>query len=147
MGKYNLQYSGQEIDDILGIAKTFVSGMILMWSGSIDNIPEGWVLCDGSNDTPDLRNRFIVGAGGEYAVNDIGGSNSVTLTTSQIPSHTHTAKYSTDTTKSGDSSSGTFITTISQTSGSRSFTTETAGGGTAHENRPPYYSLAYIMKI
>lgn len=40
----------------------FYTGMIMMWSGSIATIPEGWYLCNGSNGTPDLRNKFIVGA-------------------------------------------------------------------------------------
>lgn len=66
------------------------SGLIAMWSGASDNIPIGWLLCDGNNNTPDLRNRFIVGAGSTYSVGNTGGSDSVTLTTAQIPSHTHT---------------------------------------------------------
>ena len=64
-------------------------GAIIMWSGSINDIPVGWALCDGSNGTPDLRDRFIVGAGGSYNVGNTGGANSVTLDTSQIPSHSH----------------------------------------------------------
>jgi microcystin-dependent protein len=64
--------------------------MITMWSGSIASIPAGWLLCDGTSSTPDLRDRFIVGAGSTYAVNATGGANTVTLTTDQIPSHTHT---------------------------------------------------------
>ena len=60
-----------------------------MWSGASDAIPSGWLLCNGENNTPDLRNRFIVGAGSSYSVGNTGGSDSVTLTTEQIPSHTH----------------------------------------------------------
>lgn len=67
-----------------------MKGVIVMWSGSADNIPEGWALCDGTNGTPDLRDRFIVGAGGEYAVGDTGGAKEVTLTTEQMPKHSHT---------------------------------------------------------
>lgn len=52
----------------------------MFWSGSTEDIPEGWVLCDGNNGTPDLRNRFVVGAGGDYAVGDTGGRASETLT-------------------------------------------------------------------
>jgi microcystin-dependent protein len=71
---------------------TIPSGVILMWSGSVATIPAGWVLCDGNNSTPDLRNRFIVGSGtgSSYAVGATGGSDSVTLSTTQIPGHTHT---------------------------------------------------------
>lgn len=65
------------------------SGIIAMWSGASDNIPTGWLLCDGTNNTPDLRNRFIVGAGSSYSIGNTGGSDSVTLTTEQLPSHTH----------------------------------------------------------
>jgi microcystin-dependent protein len=67
------------------------AGVITMWSGAIATIPSGWVLCNGSNGTPDLRDRFIVGAGGGgYSVGDNGGSSSTTLTTTELPSHTHT---------------------------------------------------------
>jgi len=50
------------------------SGLILIWSGAIANIPSGFVLCDGNNGTPNLQNRFVVGAGDTYAVNDTGGN-------------------------------------------------------------------------
>lgn len=65
------------------------AGVICMWSGSSAEIPAGWVLCDGSNNTPDLRGRFVVGAGGAYDVGDTGGADSVALTTAQMPSHSH----------------------------------------------------------
>lgn len=64
----------------------FPVGGIIMWSGSIAAIPSGWALCNGTSGTPDLRDRFIVGAGSTYAVNATGGSANATL-----PSHTHTA--------------------------------------------------------
>lgn len=145
-------------------------GGIIMWSGSIDSIPPGWALCDGRNGTPDLRDRFIVGAGGAYNVGNTGGSNTVTLNINQIPSHNHGAgTLVTNTTGShnhrfagptghrmvGDgeaipvnmgievrdtSSDGDHNHTISGN-------TASAGGGQPHENRPPYYALAYIMKL
>lgn len=75
-------------------------GMIIIWSGSISNIPTGWALCDGSvqngQQTPDLRDRFVVGAsigtgnvGETYSVDDTGGNDLITLTTNQMPSHAH----------------------------------------------------------
>jgi hypothetical protein len=64
----------------------FVAGMIMLWSGSSATIPSGWLLCDGSNSTPDLRNRFVVGATSTYAVNATGGSADAI-----VVSHTHTA--------------------------------------------------------
>lgn len=67
----------------------FPSGGIVMWNGSTTNIPSGWALCDGTNGTPDLRDRFIVGAGRNYSPNNIGGADSVALSESQMPSHSH----------------------------------------------------------
>jgi len=60
-----------------------------MWSGSQINIPSGWVMCDGTNNTPDLRDRFIVGAGSTYNLHDTGGQASVTLDVNELPSHSH----------------------------------------------------------
>ena len=65
------------------------TGVITMWYGSIASIPSGWFLCDGANSTPDLRNRFIVGAGSTYGVAATGGSANATLV-----SHNHTASSS-----------------------------------------------------
>jgi len=159
------------------------SGCIMMWSGSIGSVPSGFQVCDGTNGTPDLRDRFIVGAGGNYSVNATGGANSVTLTTSQIPSHNHSTNSAGDHTHSGTASSagahihsittvfstgstaGVFVQTGSTgTSDTRSAGAHThtlsinsggahthsitnTGGGQSHENRPPYYALAYIMKL
>lgn len=64
----------------------FPTGGIIMWSGSVASIPSGWALCDGTNGTPNLQNRFVVGAGDTYSVDDTGGSADAI-----IPSHTHTA--------------------------------------------------------
>ena len=73
-------------------------GSIIMWSGSIKSIPKGWRLCDGTRNTPDLRNRFIIGAGSSYNVNSKGGNKSHShninvhghsLTIDEIPSHQH----------------------------------------------------------
>lgn len=143
------------------------SGVILLWSGSTGSIPAGWVLCDGTNSTPDLRDRFVVGAGSTYAVGATGGADSVTLTTSQIPSHNHTATSTSSVsdpghshTFAGSTASGgegradrdgsrTTKTTNAATTGisvSTSTSIGNTGGGGSHENRPPYYALAYIMK-
>ena len=139
------------------------SGVILLWSGSTSNIPTGWVLCDGQNSTPDLRDRFVVGAGSTYAVDATGGAASVTLTSDQIPAHNHSATStvtdpghahsyagSRPSGGTGDSSrqaEPTGKTTGSATTGiSVSTVIGNTGGGQSHENRPPYYALAYIMK-
>jgi len=65
------------------------AGIIGIWSGSVASIPSGWVICNGSNGTPDLRNLFVVGAGDTYAVGATGGSNTVTLAETNLPGHTH----------------------------------------------------------
>ena len=64
-------------------------GTILPWYGKVDEIPDGFYLCDGKNGTPDLRNRFLVGAGDTYKLRDIGGEDQVTLTGTQIGNHYH----------------------------------------------------------
>jgi len=126
------------------------SGVIMLWSGQIADIPNGWYLCDGNNGTPDLRNKFIVGAGNSYSVGDTGGEDSHTLTTSELPAHNHgfaktlaergDTYYSGSEVGSGYASRGLMHTNAPLTS------TQSEGGGAAHENRPPYYALAYIMK-
>jgi hypothetical protein len=70
-------------------ASQFSTGMIVMFTGSSGSVPIGWVICDGSNGTPDLRDRFIVGAGASYAVGSNGGTNSATLTADNLPAHQH----------------------------------------------------------
>ena len=74
-----------------GVTNAFIPyGIILAWSGSIASIPTGWSICNGSNGTPDLRDYFVIGGGSTYTPpNATGGSTSVTLTSSNIPSHTH----------------------------------------------------------
>jgi len=64
-------------------------GIIVMWSGLITNIPTGWVLCDGANGTPDLSDRFVMGTTSDSEIGDIGGSNSISLSVSQLPPHSH----------------------------------------------------------
>jgi microcystin-dependent protein len=81
--------------DVSGVTNAFVPrGIIVMWSGSNDNIPSGWVLCNGINGTPDLMNRFIIGSGSTYTTTDTGGDSSVTLTTSNLPAHSHSGSTS-----------------------------------------------------
>lgn len=144
------------------------AGCILMWSGAVGAIPAGWRLCDGTGGTPDLRGRFIVGAGGAYAVGANGGAETVTLTVDQMPGHSHFVNLNTN--ASGDhqhSGGGGLAGVFSQNAGgdqnahlistSTGFggnhshnvqgDTETRGAGQSHENRPPYYALCYIMKL
>lgn len=64
-------------------------GMIMLWHGSVASIPAGWALCNGSNGTIDLRDRFVVGAGNAYAPAATGGAGTVTLAAANMPSHNH----------------------------------------------------------
>jgi len=148
-------------DDSTNIATTaFVrdilpTGVIVMWSGSIASIPSGWLLCNGTSGTPDLRDRFVVGAGSTYAVAATGGSANAV-----IVSHTHTATvtdpghfhvYDKASSKvSYDPGAETFnshtpTNTSTNTTGI-SVTNSTTGVSGTNANLPPYYALAYIMK-
>lgn len=135
-----------------------------MWSGAIGSVPSGWSLCNGANGTPDLRNRFIVGAGSTYAVGLTGGADTVTLTVTQMPEHNHTGSTSSNgahthtvTTNAGTSQQNEggdagggrqgLITSTTSSNGAHTHTISNQGGNEAHENRPPYYALAYIMKL
>jgi hypothetical protein len=155
------------------VAGAIPSGGIIIWSGSAAAIPTGWVLCNGSNSTPDLRDKFVVGAGSSYAVGATGGSANAI-----VVSHNHTATSTSTVTDPGHqhgefisslamvSASGTGssvsggvvsasgatnnqVLTASQTTGVTVATTTTvASNGTSgtNANLPPYYALCYIMK-
>ena len=76
--------------------EAFVTGMIILWYGNTGNIPTGFVLCDGNNGTPDLRGKFVAGAGNsDYTPGSTGGNDSITLSESQLPSHNHSLSAST----------------------------------------------------
>jgi hypothetical protein len=164
----------QTYDNLYGIIGTAPTpptptpaGVIVLWSGSIGSIPSGWVLCNGSNGTPDLRNRFIVGAGSTYAVDATGGSADAI-----VVSHTHTATSTSTVTDAGhfhsftrntsngtssnvalgngdgNGSSATQNTDTKTTGITVATTTTNASAGTSGTgaNLPPYYALCYIMK-
>jgi len=139
-------------------ASSVPSGVIVMWSGTVANIPNGWVLCNGSNSTPDLRNRFVVGAGDTYAVDATGGSaDAVVVSHTHTDSgHTHSANgWSAATTSSvfdgtidGSYNAGgsdrNYVQNPVTASASANISTEGESG--TNKNLPPYYALAYIMK-
>lgn len=130
-------------------------GAIIMWSGN--TIPNRWHLCDGTNGTPDLRNRFIVGAGDEYSIGNTGGEKEHTLITAELPVHNHTIEWDISVATSSPVTRKTLHIDRDPLKGSsigartwpdyNTFDTNNTGNGQAHENRPPYYALAYIMKI
>ena len=127
---------------------SFVSGMIILWSGAADAIPTGFTLCDGQNNTPDLRGRFVVGfhdSNGDYDVDDTGGAETVTLSIAQMPNHKHTTTFDG---KKYFPGGGSTSVSFGGAGGypADTFSMDNTGGGGAHENRPPYYALCYIMK-
>lgn len=117
-------------------------GAIIIWSGAIDKIPSGWVLCDGANGTPNLTDRFVLGAGNSYAVGISSGEVTHTLTVEEMPSHNHTTQWCDF---DGGSGSG-LKDPVNPTTGNYNIPTSYVGGGAAHNNMPPYYTLCYIMK-
>jgi microcystin-dependent protein len=133
----------------------FVSGMIMLWSGSVATIPSGWLLCDGSNSTPDLRSRFVVGAGSTYAVGATGGSADAIVVshTHSItdPGHNHSVVIQSESTDDIDYtntgvpylSNRSTTTTGTRTTG---ITVNSTGSSGTNANLPPYYALCYIMK-
>lgn len=124
------------------VQATIIKGMILMWSGQIDQIPRGWAICNGQNGTPNLTDKFIVGAGNSYQVEATGGAATVTLTIEQMPAHSH--KYSTSFNHSHQSGRATDCV---RWDGMGLHDTSNNGGNQPHENRPPYHALAFIMKL
>tara|TARA_R100000406_G_scaffold87333_1_gene71946 strand:+ start:52 stop:972 length:921 start_codon:yes stop_codon:yes gene_type:complete len=125
--------------------ESFVTGMIILWSGAANAIPTGFVLCDGNNNTPNLSGRFVVGydaSNNDYDVNDTGGSESVTLSVDQIPAHTHTYIDQYVAINNGYRP----WPASNNDCGQRNVNSGSTGGGQSHENRPPYYALCYIMK-
>lgn len=140
------------------------AGVILMWSGTINNIPTGWVICDGNNNTPDLRGRFIAGYDSRdpefNSIGKIGGESKHTLTSLEMPTHSHGMDNSGEhrheyllgegnvgsaARNSGTEAFANYNRTTA--SGNHRHTIHNTGGGMEHENLPPYYSLAFIMKL
>jgi hypothetical protein len=162
----SLDNTGLTINGNLTISGTFAnaipSGGIIMWSGG--SVPSGWVLCNGDNSTPDLRNRFIVGAGSGYTGGDTGGTKDAV-----VVSHTHgitesAHKHLTGVGgesglnnaygDNGSQGSGWRIANSNASSGldtytsavSTGITINTTGEAGTNKNLPPYYALAFIMK-
>jgi hypothetical protein len=144
------------------------SGAILMWSGTIATVPSGWYLCDGTNGTPNLTNRFIIGADaddGGVAKTSVTGSATLSGGSKDaiVVEHNHTAtssvtdpghKHKTHAAGAGFNGGG-----YSQASPSLTVDTSTvttgitvattianAGSSGTNANLPPYYALAFIMK-
>jgi hypothetical protein len=157
----------QTYDNLYGIigatppaATPIPTGAIFLWSGSIGSIPAGYVLCNGLNATPDLRDRFIVGAGNSYAVNATGGSadavvvaHTHTGTTAANGSHQHGLVPLYRPAGDSDRGAGSSIFSIDELGltdfaglHDHTFTTNSTGSSGTNANLPPYYALCYIMK-
>ena len=148
----------------------FVAGMIMMWSGTIATIPSGWYLCNGSNSTPDLRDKFIIGASA-----DSGGAAKTNVTASYtqtggtkdaiVVSHTHTAtstvtdpghfhsyEQPSNTFQQGSLGGSGLTNKFTGSTGSKTTgitvatTNSTEGVSATNANLVPYFALAYIMK-
>lgn len=151
---------------------TLPPGIIIMWSGSLSSLPSTWSLCDGDNETPDLRDRFILGASGSSDIGDTGGEEEVKLKGDELPGtvspgstnsageHSHSGNTSTSGAHNhddpGTSTDGSHSHSYDTSSnGSHTHDLEQGGSGpnlvwvddagTGHNNMPPYYKLAFIM--
>jgi microcystin-dependent protein len=135
-----------------------------MWSGTIGNIPSGWLLCNGTNGTPNLTDKFIVGAGNNYAASSTGGSADAIVVshthtaTSTVtdPGHLHTWNFFTNewnTGTAGDRALATNRGTIDRNTATAvtgitvGTTISTEGSSGSGANLPPYYALAFIMRV
>jgi microcystin-dependent protein len=142
------------------------AGVIVMWSGPLAAVPQGWALCDGANGTPDLRDRFILGTNAGENPGTTGGSHTVTLTVANLPSHDHPLtinpggshshgthiknddSFEDGNNKGGvDNESGNGISTTADGNHSHTGSVSPVGGGSGFSIDPKYYKLAFIMKL
>lgn len=153
---------GSSVDVTAGLISYLVpAGAIIMWSGTVSNIPTGWHLCDGTNGTPDLRSKFIIGAGSglgsSFAPGSTGGSSTLTLGVANLPAHHHSWGVTSNFSPSDPATGVTYspqnlwsdnagdhypITLFSQGNA----VTGDTGSGNPVDIMPPYYALAFIMK-
>jgi hypothetical protein len=169
----------QTLDNIYGIlqnatgsAATVPTGLIAIWSGSTGSIPSGWLLCNGTNGTPDLRNRFVVGAGSTYGVGATGGTaDAVVVAHSHAitdPGHAHNLVpipsgpwlgTPQGVSQNASGTDGNLDGSVRVTGYDRStvglgiaaattgISINSAGVAGTNANLPPYYALCYIMKL
>lgn len=129
---------------ITDMRSEFFRGMIIPFAGTV--VPWGWNICDGSLGTPDLRGRFIIGVSESHIYGETGGTETHTITASEMPNHSHTMIYAQGTPLLGRQGPSSLVSTgSSSTSGNNS--TGTAGGSVAMNIMPPFYSMSYIMKL
>lgn len=162
--------TNKQIEERINALKGEETGFVKMWSGRVDRIPEDYKLCNGDVVTtaqypelayslgketeqsfalPDLRKRFIVGydnavESGYNNMWETGGVEKVTLTVDQMPAHTHKIEFVDE--KWGDNANSRPFPNPAGTSGYQADTTS-SGNSESHENRPPYFVLAYVIKV
>ena len=145
-----------------------IAGGIIMWSGAIDNIPEGWALCNGENGTPNLLDRFVIAAGGNYSPGETGNgtipqhNHSVSLNTNNTGAHTHSIRLGKAemgghagypltgaTITSSPATKADSVYPVTQSSGahSHSVSGNTSNTGSGTEVIAKHYALCYIMKL
>ncbi len=132
------------INGVEQVAAGVDSGVITIWHGTIANIPAGWVICDGNSGTPNLLTKFIQGVA--TAATDpgaTGGEATHTLSTSEIPAHSHAQRKS----DGGSNPTTEYPSQTAQDQISADISdTASTGGGSAHQNEPTFYDVAFIMK-
>jgi len=148
------------INQVLALQSGVPAGFIGLWSGAANAIPAGWLLCDGLNGTPNLVDRFVVGAGtAAPAVGATGGSKDAVVVshthTVTDPGHSHGTDFWRGVYRSGDVLVNLYQ-WFSQNSKDRSewygrssttgISIAAAGQSGTNANLPPYYALCYIMK-
>ena len=136
---YKTESGYEALFPVADVSSIIPSGIIVAWSGNESNIPSGWVLCNGQNNTPDLRGRFILGVSDSHTVNSTGGEETHTLSVNEMPRHNHTIT-------AGQTRQGVVGIEYVQVNGSSVYNSTYSGGNQPHNNMPPYYTLCYIMK-
>ena len=134
---------------------TIPIGGIIMWYGSVASIPTGWALCDGrtvgASTTPNLVDRFVMAAGGKYNPTAVGGNASIALTVPELPSHLHSVEdaYYAEVQNGGPNNliGNKGATDNDNTVYTRSILSGNTGTGQAFSILPPFYALAYIMRV
>lgn len=141
---YVVQKPGDPTPAPSGPSISIPVGLICIWSGS--EVPNGWALCDGTNGTPDLRGRFVLGESDSHQIGATGGSEEVTLTVEQMPEHSHKTTFAVYDSASKFGSVR-FGRVADGTGKSIGYNSDYEGSSQPHPNMPPYYVLAYIMYV
>ncbi len=136
---------------------TFPVGSIIMWYGDVNNLPNGWRLCDGRNGTMDLKDRFVMGTKSGSEVGKTGGEGSRTLSVANLPPHNH-MYFGDDQLEGRDDTYGTTVkhremngydadSVLKSSEDSRVYYTSSSGEGLSFSTLPRYRKLVYIQRV